>query len=122
MKSGMLAAESIFDTLESEEKQDTIGIEPTVYEERIRNSWVWKELQSVRNVRPSFSTSLGLYGGLLYTALFYVLGRGKEPWTLTHHGMQIVFQFQKEEVIVDDYDTNLPMRNRCGSSQIETSR
>ena len=86
MKSGMLAAESIFDTIYSQEKQDTIGIEPKVYEERLRASWVWKELRSVRNVRPSFSTSLGLYGGLMYTGLFYVLGRGKEPWTLTHHG------------------------------------
>lgn len=86
MKSAMLAAESIFDTINSEIPQETVGINPVVYEERIRNSCVWNELQSVRNVRPSFSSSLGLYGGLLYTGLFYVLGRGKEPWTLTHHG------------------------------------
>ena len=86
MKSAMLAAESIFDTINSDVKQDTVGVNPVVYEERIRNSSVWKELQSVRNVRPSFSSSLGLYGGLMYTGLFYVLGRGKEPWTFTHHG------------------------------------
>lgn len=86
MKSAMLAAESIFDTIQSDVKQETIGINPVVYEDRIRNSWVWKELEGVRNVRPSFSTSLGLYGGLMYTGLFYVLGRGKEPWTFTHHG------------------------------------
>lgn len=86
MKSAMLAAESIFDTMNSDIKQETIGINPVVYEERIRNSCIWKELQSVRNVRPSFSSSLGLYGGLMYTGLFYVLGRGKEPWTFTHHG------------------------------------
>lgn len=86
MKSAMLAAESIFDTMQSDVKQDTIGINPVVYDDRIRNSWVWKILKSVRNVRPSFSTSLGLYGGLMYTGLFYILGRGKEPWTFTHHG------------------------------------
>ena len=88
MKSAMIAAESIFDTMENvtNAQQDTIGINPKIYEERIRESSVWKELQGVRNVRPSFSTSLGLYGGLLYTGLFYVLGRGKEPWTFSHHG------------------------------------
>ncbi|KAI9560756.1 hypothetical protein GHT06_011708 [Daphnia sinensis] len=86
MKSAMLAAESIFDTINSDIKQETVGVNPVVYEERIRNSCVWKELQSVRNVRPSFSSALGLYGGLMYTGLFYVLGRGKEPWTFTHHG------------------------------------
>ena len=89
MKSAMLAAESIFDTMESEETQDTIGLEPKVYEERIRNSSVWEELKSVRNVRPSFNTTLGLYGGMIYTGLFYVLGRGKEPWTFKHHGNTI---------------------------------
>lgn len=86
MKSAMLAAESIFDTMASDEKQETIGLNPKVYEERIRNSCVWQELKSVRNVRPSFSSSLGLYGGLMYTGLFYILARGKEPWTFTHHG------------------------------------
>ena len=69
-----------------EENKDSVTIEPKVYEERIRNSWVWNELVGVRNVRPSFSTWLGLYGGLMYTGLFYVIGRGKEPWTFSHHG------------------------------------
>nr|CAG4635984.1 EOG090X0279 [Eubosmina coregoni] len=86
MKSAMVAAESIFDTMNIEENKDSVTIEPKVYEERIRNSWVWKELVGVRNVRPSFSTWLGLYGGLMYTGLFYVIGRGKEPWTFSHHG------------------------------------
>ena len=26
----------------------------------------------------------GLYGGMIYTGLFYVVGRGKEPWTFKH--------------------------------------
>ena len=44
MKSAMLAAESIFDTINSDVPQETVGINPVVYEERIRNSCVWKEL------------------------------------------------------------------------------
>jgi len=55
------------------------GIDPVQYESRLRESWVWKELQSVRNVKPAFH-KFGLYGGMMYTGLFYVVGRGKEPW------------------------------------------
>jgi electron-transferring-flavoprotein dehydrogenase len=84
MKSGMLAAESIFETLSS--SSDTTPIEPISYPEKIKSSWIWKELYSVRNVRPSFHSPLGLYGGVMYTGLFYMLLRGKEPWTLSHGG------------------------------------
>ncbi|XP_047472519.1 electron transfer flavoprotein-ubiquinone oxidoreductase, mitochondrial-like [Penaeus chinensis] len=84
MKSAMVAAESIFECLQDEKNAEAVAINPESYEANIRNSWVWKELHSVRNVRPSFHTPLGLYGGLLYTGLFYILGRGKEPWTLKH--------------------------------------
>ncbi|KAG7164818.1 Electron transfer flavoprotein-ubiquinone oxidoreductase-like [Homarus americanus] len=87
MKSAMVAAESIFDALSDEKNAEATWIEPATYEERIKESWVWKELHSVRNVRPSFHNPLGLFGGLLYTGLFYILGRGKEPWTLKHGGI-----------------------------------
>ena len=63
-----------------------IGIYLDNYEERVRGSWIWKELKSVRNVRPSFSTRLGIWGGMAYTGVFCWLLRGKEPWTLHHHG------------------------------------
>ncbi|XP_071453065.1 electron transfer flavoprotein-ubiquinone oxidoreductase, mitochondrial [Hetaerina americana] len=87
MKSGMIAAESIFETMFDESKKsETVGLEPKCYEEKIQQSWVWSELKSVRNVRPSFHNALGLYGGLLYTGIFYMLGRGMEPWTLSHGG------------------------------------
>lgn len=36
-------------------------------------------------MRPSFSTPLGLYGGILYSGLEAFLLRGKEPWTFKHH-------------------------------------
>ncbi|OWA52680.1 Electron transfer flavoprotein-ubiquinone oxidoreductase, mitochondrial [Hypsibius exemplaris] len=89
IKSGMLAAESIFDTIHDpllSSGQKTKGLEPTVYEERLKNSSVYKELYAVRNVRPSFHSSLGLYGGVAYTGIFNVVLRGKEPWTLSHGG------------------------------------
>lgn len=40
----------------------------------------------VRNFRPAFSTPLGYWGGMAYTGLFLWLLRGREPWTLRHHG------------------------------------
>ena len=59
-----------------------LGLFLESYESRLRESWVWREIQSVRNIRPSFHSPLGLYGTMLYTAIFYYIFRGKEPWTL----------------------------------------
>lgn len=64
------------------------------YEENLKKSWVWKELYSVRNIRPSCHSMLGVYGGMIYTGIFYWLLRGKEPWTLKHPGN---FSFLKED-------------------------
>ena len=55
------------------------------YESRLRDSWVWKELYRVRNVRPSFNSRLGYLGGIAYTGVFAWLLQGREPWTLKHH-------------------------------------
>ena len=33
------------------------------YDKAIKDSSVWKELVACRNVRPSFSTAMGLWGG-----------------------------------------------------------
>ncbi|XP_014390498.1 PREDICTED: electron transfer flavoprotein-ubiquinone oxidoreductase, mitochondrial [Myotis brandtii] len=87
MKSGVLAAESIFNQLTSENLQSkTIGLHVTEYEDNLKKSWVWKELYSVRNIRPSCHGFLGLYGGMIYTGIFYWIFRGMEPWTLKHKG------------------------------------
>lgn len=56
------------------------------YSDNLKKSWVWKELYSVRNIRPSFHNYFGLYGGMVYTGIFYWVFRGKEPWTLKHCG------------------------------------
>ncbi|XP_040188282.1 electron transfer flavoprotein-ubiquinone oxidoreductase, mitochondrial [Rana temporaria] len=88
MKSGMLAAESIFKHLTDENLQSgTQGLSAPDYEENLRKSWIWKELYSVRNIRPSCHTVFGLYGGMVYTGIFYWIFRGKEPWTLKHKGL-----------------------------------
>lgn len=56
-----------------------------IFHFRIKNSFIWKDLHKVRNSRPSFHTSLGLYGGVMYTGASIILG-GNEPWTLSHGG------------------------------------
>jgi len=53
MKTGMLAAEAAFDAL---------------YE--------------VRNLRPSFNTPLGIFGGIAYSGIDTLLLKGRTPWTL----------------------------------------
>lgn len=87
MKSGMLAAESVVEAIVDSEAnaQTTQGLEPKSYTEKIRNSWIYKELKSVRNFRPSFHSGLGMYGGLVYSG-FSMLTGGREPWTLSHGG------------------------------------
>ncbi len=88
MKSGLLAAEEIFKYLGtvSEQSIDEITTPPVLkaYEENFEKSWAYKELHSVRNVRPSFHNPLKLYGGLAYSGFATFLTRGKEPWTLKH--------------------------------------
>ncbi len=80
MKSGMTAAEAIFELLKSD---DESGQEAGNYPEKLKGTWVWDELRAVRNIRPSFRW--GLWGGISYAALETYLIRGKGPWTITHH-------------------------------------
>jgi len=79
MKSGMVAAEALFDHL----AQNTPPPEAVGYSERLKQSWLWSELYDVRNIRPSFRG--GLVAGMLYSALDTVILRGKAPWMLHNH-------------------------------------
>jgi electron-transferring-flavoprotein dehydrogenase len=79
MKSGMIAAESIFDALQSGAPGHD---ELTTYTEAFRNSWIYDELRRARNVRPAFKW--GLIGGTLYAGVDQILFRGNPPWTLRH--------------------------------------
>jgi len=83
MKSGMLAAEAAYDAIANNpEREKTIFLYD--YEKALRESWIWPELKQVRNMRPSFSTPLGIYGGIMYSGLEAFIFRGKEPWTFKH--------------------------------------
>ncbi len=79
IKSGMIAAESIFTLLGTSEEW---GLECEAYPEALKKSWVWSELKKVRNIRPGFHK--GLWFGLL-NAAFETLTFGKAPWTLKNH-------------------------------------
>ena len=79
MKSGMLAAEAVFNALTGEAEQ----AEAASYEAAIKKSWIWEELRRVRNIRPSFKW--GMWGGLVYSAIDTYLLRGRAPWTMKHH-------------------------------------
>lgn len=82
MKSGVLAAESAYEAINGE-KQETEAFEPKSYPDKVKNSYIWKDLKSVRNVRPSFHNPLGMYGGVMYSGFSIMIG-GMEPWTFKH--------------------------------------
>lgn len=76
-KSGMIAADSIFDNLTNSGECSVSG-----YEEKLRDSWVWSELNAVRNIRPGFK--YGLIPGLANAALEAYVFKGRSSWTLSH--------------------------------------
>jgi len=81
MRSGMLAAEATYNALTSSDDGSVFLFE---YEDKLRASSIWSELKQVRNMRPSFHSPLGLYGGVLYSGLEAYILRGNVPWTLKH--------------------------------------
>jgi electron-transferring-flavoprotein dehydrogenase len=81
MKSGMLAADAAFAAVVADRAQDEL----TSYEENFKNSWVWKDLDKVRNVKPALS-KFGNWGGMLYGGIdMWLASLGvRLPWTLKH--------------------------------------
>jgi electron-transferring-flavoprotein dehydrogenase len=78
MKTGMLAAETAFDVLSAD------GVRPadmSAYEKAFESSWVYSDLYEVRNLRPSFNTPLGIFGGIVYSGIDSLLLKGRTPWT-----------------------------------------
>ena len=78
MKSGMTAAEALFEALADERV-----VEIKSYPDRLKQTWLWDELYRVRNIRPSFRW--GLWGGMAYSAIDTYVFQGKAPWTLRNH-------------------------------------
>lgn len=79
MKSGMVAAEAIIEHLKN---NAGFGSECVAYPAALKQSWVWKELKKVRNIRPGFHK--GMWLGLV-NAVFETLTMGFAPWTLKNH-------------------------------------
>ncbi|MES1981742.1 MAG: electron transfer flavoprotein-ubiquinone oxidoreductase [Pseudomonadota bacterium] len=81
MKSGMLAAEAVADALANGRAGDRLAS----YAEKLRLSWIWQDLEPVRNVKPAlskFGNFLGsVYGG--FEMWLHAAGL-KTPWTLKH--------------------------------------
>ncbi len=78
MKSGMLAAEAVAEALAGDQPA-----EPATYAAKLRASWLWDELEGVRNIRPGFA-KFGFWGGMLNAAIDTYVFRGRAPWTLRH--------------------------------------
>jgi electron-transferring-flavoprotein dehydrogenase len=74
----MVAADAVYESLSGEADAD-LGR----YPEMLKQSWLWKELYQVRNIRPAFH--FGLWGGIAYSALDTYILRGRAPWTMHHH-------------------------------------
>lgn len=82
MKSGMLAADAVFDALRgpaAAARATADGLEVARYDADVRASWVGAELRAVRNYHPAFKA--GQWAGMAYAALSAYALKGREPWT-----------------------------------------
>ncbi|KAF9477148.1 hypothetical protein BDN70DRAFT_995146 [Pholiota conissans] len=86
MKSGMLAAESAFDAVQALEGEEDKAADMAPYDKALHESWVHKDLYEVRNLRPSFDTKLGIWGGIAYSGIDSLFLKGRVPWTFSHGG------------------------------------
>ena len=77
MKSGMLAAESVFDALQRGEANTALDD----FRGRVDGSWLGKELRQVRNVGPALH-KFGTLFGMAYTFVDQKIARGHMPFTL----------------------------------------
>lgn len=81
MKTGMLAAEAAYEAVHSSQADSEKPTDMSAYEDAFRNSWVHRDLYEVRNIRPSFNTGLGIWGGIAYSGVDTLLLKGRTPWT-----------------------------------------
>ena len=80
MKSGMIAAETIFQALQSTDERDK---DLNSYQSRFDESWLKKELHVARNFLP-FIHSFGTLIGVALAGMDQLIFRGKLPFTLHH--------------------------------------
>ena len=79
MKTGMLAAEAVFEAVKS---GSTGGAELTGYTQRYKDSWVYEELHRARNTMPLMH-KLGLFLGSACVWIDQYIFRGNLPFTMT---------------------------------------
>ncbi len=79
MKSGICAADAIIRQYQT----NTLSPMLTDYPTLLKQSWVYRELHTARNIRPAFAR-WGSIGGVVYSAFDQILFRGHTPWTLHH--------------------------------------
>lgn len=92
MKSGMVAAEAIFNRInelgavDEETDMDEHVLDIQEYEDAFKQSWAYEELYEVRNIRPAFTAlpgKLGFFSGMAQSGLTTMISNGKEPYTLS---------------------------------------
>ncbi len=77
MKSGMLAAEAVFEELAAGHAYTEVAS----YQEKFENSWLFDELNRARNVAPGLH-KFGVLGGSVHAFIDQYF-KGKQSWTLS---------------------------------------
>lgn len=81
MKSGMLAAEAAYAAWGAGRSLDLLEAYPAA----LKQSWVWKDLEAVRNVKPWLSRCGTVLGSMLGGMEMWLAAAGlRMPWTLKH--------------------------------------
>ena len=97
IKSGMLAAETIFDALRS---GDTTARSLAAFSRKVQQSWIKKELWAVRNFHQGFHH--GLWGGLANTAVQMISGgRGFSDPARARAGYEDYQELNRGDELVD---------------------
>ena len=97
IKSGMLAAETIYEALCA---GDTSAAKLAAYEQKLEASWIKKELWEVRNFHQAFHD--GLYPGLVKAGIQFVTGgRGLVDPMHCEPGYKEYHKLDRDRVLVD---------------------
>ncbi|GHT89844.1 electron-transferring-flavoprotein dehydrogenase [Betaproteobacteria bacterium] len=95
MKSGMVAAEAIFEHLQ----QENASTEVVSFTQKLKDSWIWEELYASRNIRPAFHW--GMWAGLGLSAIDTFIFRGHAPWTFKVHADHSALRDKSEYARID---------------------
>ncbi|AZN38059.1 electron transfer flavoprotein-ubiquinone oxidoreductase [Iodobacter ciconiae] len=81
MKSGMLAADAVVNALAAGRSSDEL----VAYPAAIKASWVWQDLDKVRNIKPALSKFGNVFGSMYGGFEMWLASFGvRLPWTFSH--------------------------------------